>query len=203
MSVQNVNGAYYSTYCSAISPAQNRQAYRAGIPTENQDTTQGDQVSISQRGRLLSALPPLFSEEIEADGMITLDEIRQFLQEKSADLADELRTRLSTMGVDISEPLDLDVAADGSIVVKGDHPQKAEIEAMFAADPELSNRVRQVSSTAGFLKAAEEYAEFAAEYDKDPEAAVAKYAHLFSAVQPSYFLRFDGEGISVMEEGSA
>lgn len=203
MSVQNLTGDYCSTYCSAIQPVQHRQTYQTGISTENQSNTQEDQVSISQGGRLLSQMPYLFSEEIEADGQITLEEMRQFLQEKSADLADELRTRLSTMGVDITEPLDLDVASDGSIVVAGDHPQKAEIEAMFAADPELSNRVRQVSSTAGFLKAAEEYVGFAAEYEKDPEAAVAKYAHLFSALQPNYLLRLDGEGISLVEEGSA
>jgi hypothetical protein len=203
MSVQNLMGDYRATYCQNIQPAQNRQTYQPQSSQESQTQSNQDQVSLSQGGRLLSSGVYLFSEEIEADGVVTLEEMKQFFQEKSADLESEIRTRLSVMGIDPRQALDLDVAADGSIKVANDHPQKAEIEAMFANDPELSNRVRQVTSTGSFIKAAERHLEFAAAYEKDPVAAVAQYAHLFSALQPSYMLRMDGDGLSLVEQDAA
>jgi hypothetical protein len=171
----------------------------ANTPNNSSDN-ESDQVTISPAGKMLTALPALFSEEIEADGRITLDEMRQFFQEKSADFQKEVNLRLTSMGVDTSQPLDLNTDANGRVKVVGDHPDKDKIEAMFADDPELSNQFRQISSTGSFIKACEDYVEFAADYAQDPKAAVAKHAHMFSALKPHYMVRLDQDGISMVKE---
>lgn len=193
MSVQSLPQAYLPAYCQTIKPKQDQGGDGLQIVDKNETQTQKDQVSLSPGGRLLSNMPPLFSEEIEADGVITLDEMRGFFREKSADFQSELRNRLNAMGVDATKTLDLTSDREGKVRVVGDHPDKEKIEAMFAEDPELSNDFRQVSSTGSFIKACEAHVEFAADYAKDPKAAVAKHWHLFSGFKDEYVLRL-GEG---------
>ena len=69
----------------------------------------------------------------------------QEVRAETAALAEELHQRLVCAGVDTDVPITLDVAQDGSVVVRGDHPDKAKIERLFAEDPDFANRYRQVS----------------------------------------------------------
>ena len=193
MSISGLSQTYAAAYCQAIQFQQESSSDPLKIVEENQSQTQEDQVSISSGGRLLSNLPPLFSEEIEADGVISLDEMRNFFQEKAADFQSEVSERLTAMGIDATQTLDLTTDSEGNVVVANDHPDKEKIEAMFADDPELSNDFRQISSTGSLIKACEAHVEFAADYAEDPEAAVAKHWHLFSGLQQEYVLRL-GEG---------
>jgi hypothetical protein len=194
MSVSSLPQVYQPAYCQAIQSQQERSGDPLQIVEKTESTTQEDQVSISRGGRLLSNMPPLFSEEIEADGVISLDEMRDFFREKSAAFESEVRRRLNAIGVDATQTLDLTTDRKGNVRVEGDNPDKEKIEAMFADDPELANDFREVSSTGSFIKACEEYVEFAADYAKDPKAAVAKHWHLFSGMKDEYVLRLgDGE----------
>jgi hypothetical protein len=145
-------------------------------------------------------LPPLFSEEIEVDGVITLDEMRGFFREKAADFQSEVRNRLNAMGVDATQTLDLSTDRQGNVRVANDHPDKERIEAMFADDPELSNDFRQISATGSLINAAEAHIEFAADYAKDPKAAVAKHWHLFSGFKDEYLLRLSGEDPAMVKK---
>ena len=69
----------------------------------------------------------------------------QEVRAETATLAEELQKRLVRAGVDTDVPVTLDVAQDGSIVVRGDHPDKAKIERLFAEDPDFANQYRKVS----------------------------------------------------------
>lgn len=199
MNIASLPAAYMSASCQPVPAARNRPGDSTEIIEETTAGSQEDTVSLSSGGRLLSQLPPLFSSEIEADGVITLDEMREFFQEKAAALGKEVRGRLTALGISADEPLDLSVDREGKVRVAGEHPQKDEIEALFAEDPELANDFRQVSSTGSFIKACEAHLEFAADYAQDPQAAVAKHWHLFSSLQSDYALRLAGEDISLVE----
>jgi hypothetical protein len=193
MSVSSLPQVCQPAYCQAIESQQERSGDPLQIVKKTESTTQQDQVNISKGGRLLSNMPPLFNEEIEADGVISLDEMRDFFREKSAAFEEDVRNRLNAIGVDATQTLELTTDSQGKVRVLGDNPDKEKIEAMFADDPELANDFRQVSSTGSFIKACEAHVEFAADYANDPKAAVAKHWHLFSGMQDEYVLRL-GEG---------
>ncbi len=199
MPVQSLPQAYLPAYCQTVKPKQDQGGDDLQIVDKNETQTQTDQVSLSPAGKLLSKLPPLFSEEIEADGVITLDEMRGFFREKSAAFQSEVRNRLNAAGLDATRTLELTSDREGKVRVAGDHPDKEKIEAMFADDPELSNDFRQISATGSLIKACEAHVEFAADYAKDPKAAVAKHWSLFSGIKDEYVLRL-GEGEPAMEK---
>ncbi len=193
MSVTGLPQAYLPSYCQTIQPKQDQDSNPLQIVEKNASPNQEDKASISPGGRLLSKLPSLFGDEASADGVITLDEMRDFFREKAAAFQKEVRNRLNAMGVDATQTLDLTADREGKVRVANDHPDKEKIEAMFADDPELSNDFRQISLTGSLIKAAEAHIEFAADYAKDPKAAVAKHWHLFSGMQDEFILRL-GEG---------
>jgi len=93
---------------------------------------------------------------------------------------EQLVGKLKEKGITLDEPLRLLVRpGDGKIVVQGDHPQKAEIEAALNEDQDLANSIRNVSSLFDLLRATERQKEFARAYEEDPVAAVKTYSHLF------------------------
>lgn len=92
----------------------------------------------------------------------------------------QLVGKLKEKGITLDEPLRLLVRpGDGKIVVQGDHPQKAEIEAALNEDATLADSIRKVSSMFDLLRAAEGQKEFARAYEQDPVEAVNTYSHLF------------------------
>lgn len=200
MSVSGLPQTYPPAYSQIIQSKQNQDSDPFQIVEKNASQNQQDEVSISSGGRLLNSLPPLFSEEIEADGAITLDEMRDFFREKAADFQSEVRNRLNAMGVDTTRTLDLTTDSEGKVRVANDHPDKEKIEAMFAEDPELAGDFRQVSATGSLIKACEAHIEFAADYAKDPEAAVAKHWHLFSGFKDEYVLRLNGDDPAMVKK---
>jgi hypothetical protein len=68
------------------------------------------------------------------------------LRAETAAFTEDLKNRFTAAHVDTDVPVTLDVASDGRIVVRGDHPDKAKIERLFAEDPEFANRYRAVAS---------------------------------------------------------
>ncbi len=75
----------------------------------------------------------------------------QAVKANTAKFAEELQHRLSAAGIDTSVPVMLDVKkSDGSIVVRGEHPQKEAIERLFAEDPALAERYNMIAKDNAF-----------------------------------------------------
>lgn len=93
-----------------------------------------------------------------------LDLDPQRVQADTAAFGEELTQRLKALGVDTSVPINLEIAGDGSIRVRGDHPDKDKIEYLFASDHELANRYRALSVRNTLVAIARIAAEFHAAY---------------------------------------
>jgi len=68
------------------------------------------------------------------------------LRAETAAFEQDLKNRFTAAHVDTGTPVTLDVAGDGRVVVRGDHPDKAKIERLFAEDPAFADRYRAVAS---------------------------------------------------------
>ena len=67
--------------------------------------------------------------------------------QEEQDFATDLNNRLRAAGVDTSQPIQLQVQGDGSVVAKEGTPGKQQIDAVFAADPALANEYRKIANT--------------------------------------------------------
>jgi len=142
-------------------------------------------------------IPPLF--KYADDGIITGDEMRMALGEAKTRYQDRLRSALSEKGIDTSVPMRLQVDTAGRVVLAGDHPDKARIEAIFAEDDQLANAFREVMSLSAMIARGEEAVAFQAAYAKDPKAAVARYSHLFNTtVLDSMTHRWGPDGLDLL-----
>lgn len=116
------------------------------------------------------------------------------LDEVTADYKKELEWKLKQEGIDVSEPFELTTSWDGSVVVKGDHPDKARIEQYFKDNFDMRNRFVEISSATVIKRHLEAHEEFAKAYEKDPEAAVARYFPLFEMIKrEGYTMSLGGE----------
>lgn len=77
----------------------------------------------------------------------------ELLAAKTAALNDALNRRFAMAGVDTGVPVALDVAADGRVVVRDEHPDKTTIERLFADDVDFANQYREVAGGHTFLAA--------------------------------------------------
>lgn len=100
----------------------------------------------------------------------------ELLKEKTAALTEAMIRRFALADVDTRTPVQLDVAADGAIVVRsghpdgghpdGNHPDEAQIERLFAEDPDFANQYREVASGHAFLAAGRVSEQFRLELDE-------------------------------------
>lgn len=133
-----------------------------------------------------------------ADGSLRLEDIKTCFDQRRDALNDRIRQLFESAGIDTSKEIRLKMAGDGSIVVSGDHPQKAEIERLFRENPDLRNQFAEVSAMGDFLHSAQQSLEFQRAYAKDPKAAVAAFAQLFSnSRKPQFNLVVSGSEYSV------
>jgi hypothetical protein len=116
------------------------------------------------------------------------------LEEVTEDFQKELKWKLKQEGINVSEPFELTTAGDGSVVVKGDHPDKARIERYFKDNLDMRDRFVEIGSATVFKKHIELHLQFVKEYQKDPEAAVAKYFPLFDMIKREGFSMSLGGG---------
>ncbi|MFP5500968.1 MAG: hypothetical protein ACLGIN_00675 [Candidatus Sericytochromatia bacterium] len=122
-------------------------------------------------------------------GPITMTDMKAARDEALAFVKSRLTTRLSEAGVDTRQPFELGIGYDGQVYVRGDHPDKARIEAIFKEDPVLRNELAKTFSLSAIMKAGEEAIAFQKAYAENPEAAVARFAHLFNqTMQDVFFL---------------
>jgi hypothetical protein len=107
--------------------------------------------------------------------------------QEERDFASDLTRRLSAAGVDTSQPIQLQVQSDGSVVAKDGTPNKQEIDAVFAADPDLSNEYRKIANTEEITAIARVQAEYqrkAKDLDSAAQSALwQRYAAIISSMQ--------------------
>ena len=111
---------------------------------------------------------------------INLEDVRLHSQSRLSQLGREIHQQLAVAGIDVNEPIRVQVAGDGRLVV-GDHPQREAIEKLLNEDSALANDLRQLHATFDLLRAADAHHEFATAYAKDPVNAVSQFAQLFDA----------------------
>ncbi len=89
----------------------------------------------------------------------------ELLKAKTAALTEAMNRRFAVADVDTSVPVQLDVASDGRILVRGDHPDKAKIERLFAEDPDFADQYREVAGAQSFMAAGRVTERFQLELD--------------------------------------
>lgn len=178
--ISSVTSAYST---QAVGSVQNSQQQAQAQPREQA----GDKVSLSEPSKLVSTYFTDLGIEYTPGQPITLSDLKGGLERSTAKLQDDVNALFLENGISLSPPVELTTDGEGSVRVKGDHPEKAKIEQLFADNPELSNDFRGVSGLSALVESGEEYIKFAAEYDKDPYAAVAKYSHFFDALKKDEF----------------
>lgn len=142
------------------------------------------------------ALPPLF--KYADDGVITGDEMRLELAEAKSEYLSRLKTAMAAHGLEASQPFRLTSDAQGQVRVVGEHPGKAQIEALFAEDPQLTQAFHRTSAIAHLIANAEEAIAFQQAYAQDPRAAVARYASLFNTtLSTTMMLRWGPDGLEL------
>ena len=155
----------------ALSEQARRMAAQAFQPREGRSET-GSGLALDGLAERLTAV------------MNNLDELTDRLESDATAL-------LLEHGVGTTPPADLILDENGRVTTQGDHPDKARIEALFAARPDLRDRMAELAAASDLKQALQERLEFARAYAEDPEAAVARYGYLFSGrrEEQSFVLR--------------
>jgi len=177
--IQSVQSSY--TAQSIQSPQRVNAEKNDGM-----DQSSGDTVSLSPEGMVASFFNQL-GVEYTPGKAITLDDLEAGLERKSAELRDKVSSLFLENGISTEPPVELTSDSEGNVRVKGDHLDKDKIEQLFADNPDLANDFRGVSGLSSLVQGGKEYVEFAKAYDVDPQAAVAKYGHLFDALKDDEF----------------
>lgn len=128
---------------SAVSPVT---AYSAVTRQENRRNA-----AQSEGSGLLASLPPL-------------NVSKESLAQDTADFSGKVRSLFRDNGIRTPPNPVLGIDDQGAVRVSGDHPDKAGIEALFQANPELRNDLARISANATLMRAAEGYEEYARKY---------------------------------------
>ena len=76
---------------------------------------------------------------VEAPTLSSLPSIKTFNEADVRDYEKKLANAFAVAGIDTSQTISLTTDFEGKVIVKGDHPDKERIEAMFAEDKDLRN----------------------------------------------------------------
>jgi hypothetical protein len=152
----------------------------SALSPQKEDSLPETKDPLSENARLAVQQKLAASIQGNSSGPHDLSSIQTEAESALKNWQEQLVGKLQEKGITLDEPLRLLVRpGDGKIVVQGDHPQKAEIEAALNEDADLADSIRKVSSLFDLLRAAEGQKEFARAYEQDPVAAVKTYSHLF------------------------
>ena len=133
--------------------------------------TMSDSVIISNEGRrslLASKLPSILKE----------GSIEDAYKEAKENVEKQMQALYQKLGISPETKMDFQVGYDGKIIVEGNDAKSEALENAINANDDLANSIRGMSANASLLKAIEDYEEFAAAYQRNPEKAVARYSHL-------------------------
>ncbi|WP_029896042.1 hypothetical protein [Desulfohalovibrio reitneri] len=153
----------------------------------------GDTVSLSRESLSMTSFFQGLGVEHTPGKSVTLKDLRAGLERTEEAFRGDVGALFIENGIRAKPPVELTTARDGSVVVKGDHPQKEKIEQLFEDNPDLSNDFRKVACLTSMIEAGQEHMEFARAYRQDPYAAVAEYGHLFNSMPADPFSLTIGE----------
>ncbi len=174
--INSVQTAYRSQ--SVESPRYNRNNEQVQV----QPQKSGDTVSISDSAQKLAKIDSFFTDmniPYTPGKSISLEDLNIGLEKSSKELNDNINTLFLQNGIKTNPAVELTSDHEGKIRVNNDHPQKDKIEKLFEDNPELANDFRGVSALSSMVKASEEYLEFAAAYDRNPQEAITRFGHMF------------------------
>ncbi len=186
---------------NAVQPFQERKAAEPFQAVQRADT---DTVTISGPGSLLSSLSGHHLFGADEDGNVTLESMRKAVEEETEAFRSDVAVMLAQAGVRDEPPVELTMDAQGKVRVKGEHPDKETIEALFEENSDLRNRFAALSAGTGMLEAMQEYQQFAKAYAQDPAAAVQQYWYLFEdsdLASELFTLTVGGSDTTEAEEG--
>jgi hypothetical protein len=94
---------------------------------------------------ILEAMSEALSAEDQQTSPIEGGDLESYLDDLQASLAGQIQQALSPAGVELTEPLQLQISEiDGRLEVVGEHPQKALIEAALADDSDLARNFSEL-----------------------------------------------------------
>lgn len=147
---------------------------------QTQQARTQDTVSLSGAGKLVSSFFAGLGVDYAPGKNISLDDIESALQQKQETLDRDITALFRKNGIETPPEVELTTDESGHVRVAGNHPQADRIEQLFADTPELENDFRRVSGMSSMVDAGHEYTEFSRAYEKNPYAAVARYADQLS-----------------------
>jgi hypothetical protein len=120
----------------------------------------------------------------QSGGNIRPEDLRQYYADQQESLNRRIQSLLANESVETPPEIRLQVGADGSVVVAGDHPDRRQIEDLFRENPRLRNQFVEVAALGEQIRAIDEAIAFQKAYAANPQAAVEAFSHLFSGSEP-------------------
>lgn len=146
----SLGNAKPNTNIAALSTAQNSKATTISV-TLSANSQSGEssaaravaqyEAMIQQNGITQSQ----DDEPVEEMNLSSLPPIKIFTEADVRDYEKNLTKALEAAGIDTSKSISLTTDYEGKVIVKGDHPDKERIEAIFAEDKDLRNGFVQTS----------------------------------------------------------
>lgn len=176
-----------SVWTNPWNSARDRDSGSVGALLSATSTPQ-DELSLSDAGQAAAeGAAPIFDPN-QAPNLFAMD---------FSDVPSRVQAALKSHGIETSSPLALQTGADGWPTVAGNHPQKAEIEAIFRQDRELRDDFVGKQAQEEIKRAGEEALQFQEAYRRDPEGAVQRFSYLFGPRHEEYSLVFQGDSAVV------
>ncbi len=145
MTINSINSRIDgNAYVNSNLPGE-RQAALPGTVDQN---NQIDNFELSSASGRLDAL----LEEISDRGANALDALKERAGALQEDFLDRLYTRLDEGGVDLTEKLTLRLSSEGRLITAGEHPQKDDINAMLAENPDLADTFMDITSHSELIR---------------------------------------------------
>jgi hypothetical protein len=197
----NVSGPLAGYTSNYVQSHQSNSSGSNGFQDALENCSLQDTVDISEQGASLAErmgnIESLLDASSGEGGWVRIDTAAMYGELFDA-LGSKIIGLLASYGVDASKPIDLTVDSQGMIRVANDHPNKERIEKMFEENPEVRDEYIKISAMGNFLKGAEEYKEFAEEYERDPQAAMKKHLSVFTGLKKSLVCRLESATLNVM-----
>lgn len=166
----------------SLTAALNQIYGTAGVTGEPAETT--DQTVPTDDSATLSPLAQQLSSLFgtEPGKAVTLDDLREFADEKLKEFQERFEALLEANGIDMSQPITLGHEyGSGRLIVTNGHPDADKIEQLLAKNPDLRNLYTSATSALTIAKHGEEHSRFAQAYEQNPLAAVAQFSYLFNS----------------------
>lgn len=171
ISVQNPFGAYTAqAEKTATSPEKN------DVVTLSDEGKKMQAKASENTSSLISTLDN-FMDGAGKDGVITLDEIRNYGEKNLTTAEGILAETLEQLGIPSDSNITIKTDENGTVKVDSDllAQENEKLEAALNEHADFQQAYTKASSSQTFIDAAEKHMEFAQAYAKNPKAAVAQF----------------------------